>query len=261
MADKEIHELDPAGINLSDTALLAAGVGTAEAKKYTGLEVRGIEKGERESQDDVIEASVGLDASGSWIVPAWVYINAAALNAQAEGDNQKAAVHLLDTALGALNTVKQNKNIGTADRAIISDGAGVLIVSDITATELSRLNNIASNVQDQLDSKESTDIFDNISAGLVGSPTQLSYGICIITSATAPNSLYVQLPSAAAKGRVIIVNQSGEDILILTDTYSRTEVGDSSFQVDNERSTRMQAWKNIDGVVVARRWFNIEQAY
>ena len=104
MADKQIYELDASSADLTDAALVAGGVGTASAKKYTGLELRAKEKGEREAQDDVIEASCGLAADGSWAVPVWNYVTAAALTAQGEGDTQKAAIHLLDTELRAANT-------------------------------------------------------------------------------------------------------------------------------------------------------------
>ena len=97
MADKQIYELSASGANLLDTALVAGGVGTASATKYTGLQVRAVEKAEREAQDNVIEASVGLNANGS-------YNTISGSNYLDSSTTIRSALLLLDTVLGTFSS-------------------------------------------------------------------------------------------------------------------------------------------------------------
>jgi hypothetical protein len=71
MSDKLISQLTAAANNLAD-ADLAEGqkAGEVFSRKFTGLQMRGVEKGEREAQDNVIEASCGLQTDGSFVAPA-----------------------------------------------------------------------------------------------------------------------------------------------------------------------------------------------
>lgn len=71
MADKLISQLIAAAANLQDTDLAELQVsGEAFTRKLTGLQVRGIEKLERETQDNVIEAGAGLNVDGTFTPPA-----------------------------------------------------------------------------------------------------------------------------------------------------------------------------------------------
>jgi len=104
MADKQIYELDASSADLTDAALVAGGVGTASAKKYTGLELRAKEKGEREAQDDVIEAGVGLNGDGT-------YNGFAGSNYLDASTSTRDALSKLDTAIGILGSL--DARVGT----------------------------------------------------------------------------------------------------------------------------------------------------
>jgi hypothetical protein len=41
----------------------------------------------------------------------------------------------------------------TASRALVSDGSGDLVVSDVTSAEIDHLDGVSSNIQTQLDAK------------------------------------------------------------------------------------------------------------
>lgn len=71
MADKLISQLTAAAGNLADIDLIE-GQKSAEvfSRKFTGLQMRGVEKAEREAQDNVIEAGAGLNANGTFTAPA-----------------------------------------------------------------------------------------------------------------------------------------------------------------------------------------------
>jgi len=71
MANKLISQLSPGAANVQDTDLIEAQKnGELITKKFTGLQMRAVEKAERETQDNVIEASTGLNADGSFTPPA-----------------------------------------------------------------------------------------------------------------------------------------------------------------------------------------------
>jgi hypothetical protein len=70
MADKLISQLTAAASNLQDIDLAEGQMnGEVFTRKLTGAQVRGVEKGEREAQDNVIEASAGLQTDGSFVAP------------------------------------------------------------------------------------------------------------------------------------------------------------------------------------------------
>lgn len=65
--DKTIEQLGASGSNLLDTDVIEGQTpGSTPTKKYTGQQMRQVEKDEREAQDDVIEASVGLENDGTF---------------------------------------------------------------------------------------------------------------------------------------------------------------------------------------------------
>ena len=75
MSDKLISQLTAAAGNLQDIDL-AEGQKSGEvfSRKFTGLQMRGVEKAEREAQDNVIEAGAGLNANGTFTPPvnSWI---------------------------------------------------------------------------------------------------------------------------------------------------------------------------------------------
>lgn len=71
MANKLISQLSGAAANVQDTDLMEVQKnGELITKKVTGLQVRAVEKSEREAQDNVIEAGAGLNANGTFTAPA-----------------------------------------------------------------------------------------------------------------------------------------------------------------------------------------------
>jgi len=68
MANKLISQLTPAGTNLQDVDLAEGQInGEVFTRKFTGLQMRAVEKLARETQDDVIEAGCGLQADGTYL--------------------------------------------------------------------------------------------------------------------------------------------------------------------------------------------------
>ena len=68
MANKLISQLTAAAANLQDVDLAELQVnGEVFTRKFTGLQLRAVEKLERETQDDVIEAGCGLQANGTYL--------------------------------------------------------------------------------------------------------------------------------------------------------------------------------------------------
>lgn len=68
MAYRQVKDLAASGSNLLDTHLIEGQAPDGvESKKYTGLEVRAVEKAERELADDTIAAAVGLDENLNFI--------------------------------------------------------------------------------------------------------------------------------------------------------------------------------------------------
>lgn len=71
MADKLISQLTAAATNLQDNDLAEAQVnGEVFSRKFTGAQMRAVEKAERQAQDDQIESSCGLNADGTFTAPA-----------------------------------------------------------------------------------------------------------------------------------------------------------------------------------------------
>lgn len=66
--NKLISQLTPAGAALQDTDVIEGQLnGNAFSHKLTGLQVRSVEKTEREAQDNIIEAACGLQTDGSYL--------------------------------------------------------------------------------------------------------------------------------------------------------------------------------------------------
>ena len=61
------------------------------------------------------------------------------------------------------------------NRALISDASGKVAVSNITSTELSYLDGVSSNVQDQLDNRYTKIETDNAIAAAIGAAIAASY--------------------------------------------------------------------------------------
>lgn len=68
MAYKQITELSLSGVNLDDAHVIEGQIeGSATSTKYTGLQVRAVEKAERELADETIAEAVGLDEELNFI--------------------------------------------------------------------------------------------------------------------------------------------------------------------------------------------------
>jgi len=131
MADKEIHELAASGGNLEDTDLAAGVVGVAEAKKYTGLQIRAVEATARAVQDDAIELGIGSNADGTYNTPAGTtYLDAST--------DVMDALEKLDTAINSFVTSgiykkegylsnAEVQNLGTFQEMIAAPGANKAI--------------------------------------------------------------------------------------------------------------------------------------
>jgi len=84
MATRKISELAAASGALLDTDLVEGEkIGALTSVKFTGYQVREVERLEREEQDDVIEASVGLDVDGNLIPFTGAYTSGATTIANA----------------------------------------------------------------------------------------------------------------------------------------------------------------------------------
>jgi hypothetical protein len=71
MANKLISQLTAGAANLQDVDQIEGQKsGELETKRFTGAQMRAVEKAERENQDNIIEASVGLSALGVYTPPA-----------------------------------------------------------------------------------------------------------------------------------------------------------------------------------------------
>lgn len=80
---------------------------------------------------------------GSWAV------NGTAITATA------AQLNAIPAAITGAATTIDSENL-TTNRALISNGSGKVAVSDVTSTELGRLDGVTSNVQTQLNAKQAT---------------------------------------------------------------------------------------------------------
>ena len=64
--DKLISQLTAGGLNVQDVDEIESQInGQLEGKRFTGLQMRGVEKLERETQDNTIEAACGLNTNGT----------------------------------------------------------------------------------------------------------------------------------------------------------------------------------------------------
>ena len=79
------------------------------------------------------------------------------------GNIQTALTSKQDTVVGGASTITED-NL-TASRALVSNSSGKVTVSDITSTELGYLDDVTSNVQTQLDSKQPTITVNGIVQG------------------------------------------------------------------------------------------------
>lgn len=71
MANKLISQLTAGAANLQDVDQMEGQKsGELETKRFTGLQMRAVEKAEREAQDDTIELNVGLSVTGVYTPPA-----------------------------------------------------------------------------------------------------------------------------------------------------------------------------------------------
>jgi len=138
MANKLISQLTAAAANLQDVDLAELQVnGEVFTRKMTGTQLRAVEKGEREAQDNVIEASCGLQTDGSYLPEAdsWGLRSAdftagctdrgGATGALTE--NIQNALRLLDARLQAVGSgnyvvLKANLNADTTLTTIIPAG-------------------------------------------------------------------------------------------------------------------------------------------
>ena len=111
--DKLISQLNPSGADLQDVDQIEGQKSAElEGKRFTGLQVRAVEKAEREAQDDVIEANVGLDVNGiyqpeadSWVLRAADFAAGTIDRGGATGaldETVQNALRLLDGLINAL---------------------------------------------------------------------------------------------------------------------------------------------------------------
>jgi len=109
MANKLISQLTSGAANVQDTDVIEGQKsGELITKKFTGAQMRGVEKGEREAQDDQIEASVGLNADGTFTAPAnsW-YLRSADFTAGIT-DRAGATGALTENVMNALRILDAN---------------------------------------------------------------------------------------------------------------------------------------------------------
>lgn len=68
MANKKISQLSPSSTNLADDDFLEVEKnGDVTSKKFTGAQIRALEKSERQTTDNAIIGAVGLDTDGSFV--------------------------------------------------------------------------------------------------------------------------------------------------------------------------------------------------
>jgi hypothetical protein len=138
MAKKLISQLTAAAANLQDIDSVELQVsGENFTRKATGLQFRGVEKLERETQDNVIEAGAGLNANGtftapvnSWNLRAADFAAGCTDRGGATGaltENILNGLRLLDAKIQAVGTgnyviLKANLNADTTLTAIVPAG-------------------------------------------------------------------------------------------------------------------------------------------
>jgi hypothetical protein len=132
--DKLISQLTAAATNLQDIDLAELQVsGEAFTRKLTGLQLRGVEKLERETQDNVIEAGAGLNANGTFTPPANSWYLRVADYAAGCTDRSGATGALVENILNGLRLL---------DAKVKTAGSGSLVTlvpalnSDTTLTNL-----------------------------------------------------------------------------------------------------------------------------
>jgi len=68
MSNKKISQLTPSSTDFQDVDEMEGQLITGvESRKFTGAQLRAVEKAEREAQDNVIEAAIGLNVDGTFI--------------------------------------------------------------------------------------------------------------------------------------------------------------------------------------------------
>lgn len=149
--NRTITQLLPAATNIQDNDEMEGQVlGESITRKFTGAQVRAKEKGEREAQDDVIEASCGLNANGtltvpvnSWYLRAIDFLAGCVDRAGATGplaQNILNALRLLDAAIATMSqTIKYaavNADVTWTDVVPVGYMLEYVIFEELTGNEV-----------------------------------------------------------------------------------------------------------------------------
>lgn len=138
MADKLISQLTASANSLADIDLCEGQKdGEVFSRKFTGAQMRAVEKGEREAQDNVIEASCGLQTDGtytaeanSWYIRSGDFAAGCTDRGGATGaltENIQNALRLLDARINAMGSgnyviLRANLNSDTTLTSIVPAG-------------------------------------------------------------------------------------------------------------------------------------------
>lgn len=134
MANKLISQLTNAAANLQDTDRIEGQKnGTAVTLNYTGAQMRAVEKAERQNQDNIIEASAGLQADGSYVAPANSWFLRAADYAAGCTDRGGATGALSENILNGLRLL---------DARIYQLGNGGLVIAYLGLSADTTLTNV-----------------------------------------------------------------------------------------------------------------------
>ena len=165
-----------------DTALQARI--TANANITTAVEARRVANVTiMNNEDTALQARITANAStaASNDLVTFTRLNA---NINVVSDNA-AAVETRRTAniAGAISTVLTGDL--TASRAMVTNGAGKIAISAVTATELGHLDGVSDAIQTQLDAKSSTSNAADLAAGIASSSPDITVSNILHTTSTA----------------------------------------------------------------------------
>lgn len=118
--DKLISQLTGSGANLQDTDVCEGQkAGELVTKKFTGAQMRAVEKAERQLQDDTIEAGAGLNANGTFTSPADSWFLRAVDFAAGCTDRAGATGALVENIYNALRLLDAKSATGSGTTTIL----------------------------------------------------------------------------------------------------------------------------------------------
>lgn len=158
---------------------------------------------------------------------------------------QTALASKQDTVVGGASTITENNLI--ANRALVSNSSGKVAVSDVTSTELGYLDGVTSNVQTQLNGKQSTisvtgilkgDGNGNIEAAVAGTDylAKSELYICTVTgnffTGYTCDKSSTEIKTASDAGKIVVANFNGTVYLLVT-----TQANSSIFARESDASS------------------------